>query len=145
MNSFQLVSIYHVYRNEMGAAVHEWSAWACPAQRISPSALSNIQSIFSKIPSQDKALKSRPHRISLYWFGAESSHADEGLKQLCLVYYADLGICCATHRTIPCTPFSSSGFACGMKGPVIGVDNHDAGPGWGSQFDGESQLPTSRD
>jgi hypothetical protein len=74
----------------------------------------------AKFRSQDKALKSRPHRISLYWFGAESSQADEGLKQLCPMYYADLGICCATHRTIPCTPFSSSGFACGMKGPVIG-------------------------
>jgi hypothetical protein len=74
----------------------------------------------AKFQSQDKALKSRPHRISLYWFGAESSHADEGLKQLCLVYYADLGICCATHRTIPCTPLSSLGFACGMKGPMMG-------------------------
>jgi hypothetical protein len=74
----------------------------------------------AKLKSQDKALKSRLHRISLYWFGAESRQAAEGLRQVCIIHYADLGLCCATHRTIPCTPFSSSGFACGIKGPVIG-------------------------
>ncbi len=34
--------------NEMGAAVHEWSAWACPLQRIYPSALSEIWFMLSK-------------------------------------------------------------------------------------------------